>query len=200
MSEARSPRPTPAAARVFTSLEADDALLPGQASAARKVSALFLALLMFAAVPVFWAANAGGVIGDVPAAVAKGKGGNLTADDDGRLGPGDDDADDREFLRTDNTSRDGKSTRGTTDDNDTRTRMGTDSTSRNGKSTRGTTKDNDTRTRMGTDNTSGNNNSTRGTTNDNDTYTVTGTDTGTLTGAASATGTGGGGQTQSASD
>jgi hypothetical protein len=180
----------PPPARVFSRLDADDVLLPREASALRKSSALTLAVLMLCAVPLFWAANAAGLIGDVPTAVAKGKDGGLESDDD-RLGPGDVDDDERTFLRTDQTSRDNKSTRGTTDDNDTRTKMGTDSTSGNGKSTRGTTKDNDTRTKMGTDDTSGNN-STRGTTNDNDTYTVTGTDTGTQTGAASVTGTGGG--------
>ncbi len=135
----------PAAARVFSRLEADDALLSTEASVARKSSAIFLALLMFAAVPVFWAANAAGVIGDVPAAVAKGKG--LAQDDDGQLGPGDDEGDDREFLRTNNTSGNNNSTRGTTRDHDTKTntRGGTNDTSRAGQSTRGTTRDNDTR-------------------------------------------------------
>ena len=137
-----------AAARVFSGLQADDALLPAEASAMRRSSAVFLALLMFAAVPVFWAANAAGVIGDVPTAVAKGSGSHLaTDDDDDRLGPGDDEADDRTFLRTDDTSGNNRSTRGTTRDHDTttRTRGGTNDTSRKGQSTRGTTRDNDTR-------------------------------------------------------
>lgn len=144
----RDPSAAPAAARVFSRLEADDALLAAEASTARKSSAVLLALLMFAAVPVFWAANAAGVIGDVPAAVAKGSGPSLAGDDDDRLGPGDDEVDDREFLRTDDTSGNNRSTRGTTRDHDTqtRTRGGTNDTSRNNQSTRGTTRDNDTRT------------------------------------------------------
>lgn len=145
--EARTVSP---AARVFANLQADDALLPSEASALRKTSAVFLALLVLAAVPLFWAANAAGLIGDVPAAVAKsgnsGPGGG--DDDDDRSGPGDGDDDgDRTFLKTDDTSG-AVSTRGTTADNDTntRTQRGTDDTSRNGQSTRGTTRDNDTRT------------------------------------------------------
>lgn len=162
------------AARVFTDLQADEALLPGEASAVRRSSALFLALLLLATVPLFLAANAAGVIGDVPAALAKGSnsGPGGGDDDDDSSGPGSGDDDDREFLITDDTSRNGHSTRGTTDDNDTRTRMGTNDTSRNGHSTRGTTNDNDTHTRLGTNDTSGAN-STRGTTNDNDTRTNT---------------------------
>lgn len=173
----------PAAARVFSDLQAGDALLPAEASAIRKSSALFLALLVLGAVPLFWAAQAAGVIGDVPAAVAKGSNSGPGGGDDDSSGPGDDDDDDRDALGTDDTSG-ANSTRGTTDDNDTRTRMGTDDTSRNNNSTRGTTNDNDTRTRLGTDDTSGAN-STHGTTNDNDTRTVTGTDTGTNTGTGS---------------
>jgi hypothetical protein len=146
MPSKRSRSCAPPAARAFVRLQAEDALLPAEASALRKSSAIFLAMLMLAAVPVFWAANAAGVIGDVPAAVAKG--GGAGDDDDGRLGPGDgDDADDREFLRTDNTSGNNNSTRGTTRDHDTKTNTkgGTNDTSRPGKSTRGTTRDNDTR-------------------------------------------------------
>ncbi len=147
-------RAVPPAARVFSSLQADDALLPGQAPALRKAGALFLALLVLGAVPLFWAANAAGLIGDVPAAVAKGSnsgpGGGGGDDDDASGRGGDDDA--SAAAATDNTSANGKSTRGTTHDNDTHTRtgMGTDDTSRNGKSTRGTTNDNDTNTRTNT--------------------------------------------------
>jgi hypothetical protein len=142
------------AARVFSSLQAGDALLPGQTSAARKTGALFLALLVLGAVPLFWAANAAGLIGDVPAAVAKGSnsgpGGGSDDDDNSGPGGGHDDDDDASAAATDDTSANGKSTRGTTNDNDTRTRMGTDDTSRNGHSTRGTTNDNDTNTRTNT--------------------------------------------------
>ncbi len=139
-------RAVPPAARVFANLQADDALLASEASALRKTSALFLALLVLAAVPLFWAANAAGLIGDVPAALAKGgnSGPGGGDDDDDR---GDDGDGERTFLKTDDTSG-AVSTRGTTHDNDTntRTQRGTDDTSRNGQSTRGTTRDNDTRT------------------------------------------------------
>ena len=43
-------RDRPAAARVFGDLQADDALLPGEASALRRSGALFLALLVLGAV------------------------------------------------------------------------------------------------------------------------------------------------------
>jgi hypothetical protein len=142
------------AARVFSSLQAGDALLPGQTPALRKAGALFLALLVLGAVPFFWAANAAGLIGDLPAAVAKGSnsgpGGGHDDDDNSGPGGGHDDNDDASAAATDDTSRNGHSTRGTTNDNDTRTRMGTDNTSANGNSTRGTTNDNDTNTRTNT--------------------------------------------------
>ncbi len=156
-SEAR----VPAAARAFGSLHAGEALLPGGGpSATRKGGALFLALLVLAAVPLFWAANAAGVIGDTPAAVAKsnsGPGGGHDDDDNSGPGGGDDD-DDTDTARTDQTSANGHSTRGTTQDNDTGTQTrtgrhggGTNDTSANGHSTRGTTRDNDTRTGTGTE-------------------------------------------------
>ena len=59
-------------ARVFTSLQAEDALLPGEASALRKSGALFLVLMVLTATPLFFAANATGLIGDAPAALAHG--------------------------------------------------------------------------------------------------------------------------------
>ena len=141
-------RDVPSAARVFSSLDADEALLPGGASALRRSGALFLMLLVLGAVPVLMAASAAGLIGDAPAALAKsgssGPGGGDDGDDDdsgtgthtrtGAAGP------------TDDTSANGHSTRGTTNDEDTRTQRGTDDTSANGHSTRGTTDDNDTRT------------------------------------------------------
>lgn len=181
--------PIAPAARVFDNLQASEAILPAEPSPLRKASALTLALLMLCTVPVFWAAQAAGVIGDVPAAVAKGKSG-AGEDDEGRerLGPAEDDADDRTYLRTDNTSGNNRSTRGTTRDRDThtRTRGGTNDTSGNRWSTRGTTRDHDTKTRTkgGTNDTSRNGFSTRGTTRDRDTASNT---------LNSATGTGGGG-------
>lgn len=158
---ARRSRPVSSAARVLSTLQADEALLPGQASALRKGGALFFAVLVLGAVPLFLAANAAGIVGDVPAALAKGSnsGPGGGDDDDGSSGPGsggDDDDDTGTHTRTgragatDDTSRDGHSTRGTTNDNDTRTKLGTDDTSRNGHSTRGTTNDNDTHTGTGT--------------------------------------------------
>jgi hypothetical protein len=145
------PSGVPPAARVFGALEAEEALLPGQVSALRKSGALFLALLVLSAVPLFLAANAAGLIGDVPTAIAKGSNsgpGGGGDDDDDSSGPGSGDDDDRTMLKTDDTSANGNSTRGTTRDNDTqtRTRTGTNDTSRNGNSTRGTTRDNDTDT------------------------------------------------------
>jgi len=147
---------------VFTSLEADEALLPGQASALRRSSALFLVLLVLGAVPLTFAASAAGLIGELPVAVAKGSnsgpGGGDDGDDSSGPGGGDDDDDDSGTgthtrtganAATDDTSVNGHSTRGTTNDEDTRTKRGTDDTSANGESTRGTTDDNDTRTGTG---------------------------------------------------
>ncbi len=148
------------AARVFSSLQADDVLLPGKASALRRSSAVLLALMVLVSAPLFWAANASGLIGDLPSAVAHSGSsgpGSGDDDDDDRSGPGDggDDDDDsgtgthtRTGARadTDDTSANGHSTRGTTNDDDTATKLGTDDTSNNGHSTRGTTNDNDTRT------------------------------------------------------
>jgi hypothetical protein len=153
-----SPRPrrVPSAAHVLSTLQAEDALLPGQASTLRRSGAVLLALMVLGAVPFFLAANAVGLIGDVPAAVAKGgNSGPGSGDDDdgeGSSGRGGDDDDTGTHTRTaagaatDDTSLNGHSTRGTTNDNDTHTKLGTDDTSRNGHSTRGTTNDNDTRT------------------------------------------------------
>jgi hypothetical protein len=150
---ANAKRPVAPAARVFSSLQADDVLLPGQASALRRSGAIILALMVLGATPFFMAANAVGLIGDIPAAVAhggnSGPGGGHDHDDSSGPGAGDDDDDDDQEMRTDETSLRGHSTVGTTNDNDTHTRMGTDETSANGHSTRGTTNDNDTRTATG---------------------------------------------------
>lgn len=160
MSKRDSKRRVPAAARAFNSLQGGDATLPGGPSSTRKLGAIALALLVLAAFPLYLAASAAGVIGDSPAAVAKsnsGPGGGGDDDDGGggSGGGGDDDDDTGTHTRTgaraatDDTSRNGHSTRGTTNDHDTRTRLGTDQTSRNGHDTRGTTNDNDTRTGTG---------------------------------------------------
>lgn len=130
------------AARVFTNLEADDAMLPGHASALRRSGALFLALMVLGAVPLFWAANAAGLIGDLPAAVAKGSnsGPGSGGDDDDNSGPGSGDDDDTGHSGpgarhgTNDTSANGHSTRGTTNDNDTRTGTGTGTQTRTGHS------------------------------------------------------------------
>ncbi|HEX5927965.1 MAG TPA: hypothetical protein VFY48_01075 [Solirubrobacterales bacterium] len=149
MSKKTSDRRTlPPAARVYSSLQAEEALLPGEASALRRSGALFLALLVLAATPLYLAANAAGLIGDAPAALAKGSNSGPGGGDDDSSGPGsgdDDDDDVAEAAKTDDTSANGASTRGTTNDNDTRTRLGTDDTSGQ-NSTRGTTNDNDTNT------------------------------------------------------
>src|ERR1044072_8465848 len=155
------PRRVPPAAHVLGALQPDDALLPGRASTLRRSGAVFLALMVLGAVPFFLAANAIGLIGDLPAAVAKGSnsgpgGGDDDDDSSGPGGRGDDDDDTGTHTRpgardaTDDTSRNGHSTRGTTNDNDTHTKLGTDDPSRNGHSTRGTTNDNDTHTGTGT--------------------------------------------------
>lgn len=141
------------AARVFSSLQADEALLPGRASALRRSGAVMLAFLVLGAFPLYLAANAAGLIGDTPAALAKGSNSGPGSDDDDNSGPGggddnDDDSAVAEAAKTDLTSANGNSTRGTTADNDTRTntQRGTDNTSANNNSTRGTTNDNDTNT------------------------------------------------------
>jgi len=125
------------AARVFSSLQADDVLLPGRASALRRSGAVLLAFLVLGAFPLYLAANAAGLIGDTPAALAKGgnsgPGGGDEDDDSsgpgGNSGPGGDDNDDDTGTHT------GRNAAGATDD-----------TSANGHSTRGTTNDNDTNT------------------------------------------------------
>lgn len=150
MSQKPSRRGVPAAARVFGDLQASEALSPGGTSVPRKTSALFLALLVLGATPLFFAAFAAGVIGDAPAAVAHSNSGPGGDDDSSGPGSGDDDDDDTATVKTDDTSANGHSTRGTTDDNDTKTKLGTDDTSAAGDSTGGTTNDNDTRTRTGT--------------------------------------------------
>lgn len=124
------------AARVFSGLQADDVLLPGRASALRRSGAVVLSLLVLGAFPLYLAANAAGLIGDTPAALAKGS----------NSGPGGGDDDD-------NSGPSGNSgPRGGDEDDDTGTHTGrnaagaTDDTSANAHSTRGTTNDNDTRT------------------------------------------------------
>jgi len=121
-------RTVPAAARVFGSLQAEETLMPGRASALRRSGAVLLALMVLGAFPLYLAANAAGLIGDTPTALAKGSnsGPGGGHDDDGNSGPGGGDDDDDsvagENARTDHTSANGHSTRGTTNDNDTHTR------------------------------------------------------------------------------
>jgi hypothetical protein len=130
-------RTLPPAARVYSGLQAEETLLPGHASALRRSGALLLAFLVLAATPLYFAANAAGLIGDAPAALAKGSnsGPGGGGDDDDSSGPGgnsgpgggDDDDDTGTHTRTgrnaatDDTSANGHSTRGTTNDNDTNT-------------------------------------------------------------------------------
>jgi len=147
MSQQPKRRAVPAAASVFGDLQASEALSPGGASVLRKTSALFLALLVLGATPIFFAAFAAGVIGDAPTAIAKSNSGPGGDDDSSGPGSGDDEDDTTATVGTDDTSANGASTRGTTNDNDTKTKLGTDDTSANAQSTVGTTADNDTGTR-----------------------------------------------------
>jgi hypothetical protein len=149
-------RAVPPAARVFSRLQADDALLPGETSALRRSGALVLALMVLAAVPFYLAANAAGLIGDAPAAIAKGSnsgpGGGGDDDDSSGPGSGDDDDDDNgrhhTRLGTDDTSANGHSTRGTTNDNDTHTRDQTHTRTQGQTRTHGQTRGH-TQTRTG---------------------------------------------------
>jgi hypothetical protein len=146
-------RNVPAAARVFSGLQGGDAVLPGETSAARKSGALLLAILVLAATPLYFAANAAGLIGDAPAAVAKGSNSGPGGGDDDSSGPGSGDDDDRDGdnvrgLHTDDTSANGHSTRGTTNDNDTRTNSRTHTRTRGHTQTR-TQGQTQTRTRTG---------------------------------------------------
>jgi hypothetical protein len=60
MSQQSDGRRVPVAARVFGDLQAEDALSPGGVSALRKTGALFFALLVLSATPLFLAAFAAG--------------------------------------------------------------------------------------------------------------------------------------------
>lgn len=142
----------PPAARAFYNLQGVDVLTPGGHSGTKRSGALFLIVMALLTAPLFLAANAAGLIGDLPAAVAHGSSnsGSGSGDDGDSSGPGDgdDDGDDSTALGTDETSANNQSTVGTTQDNDTKTKMGTDDTS-HGTETGGTTKDNDTNTSTG---------------------------------------------------
>ena len=61
-------RSVSSAARVYSRLHADDALLPGEVSALRRSAALFLALMVLSTVPLFLAANAAGLATEAPTA------------------------------------------------------------------------------------------------------------------------------------
>src|ERR1044072_4258598 len=90
MSKRDAKRAIPAAARAFDSLQAEDAILPGGVSLGRRSGAIALAVLVLAAFPLHLAANAAGLIGDVPTALAKGSnsGPGGGGDDDDSSGPG----------------------------------------------------------------------------------------------------------------
>ena len=159
-------------ARVFTRLEVDDALLPAEASALRKSGALFLALMVLLVVPLFLAANAAGLIGDTPSALAsKGSGhaGGHGHDDHGNGNGGagdDDDEDSASAVQSNDTSANGQQTRGTTKGNTAQ--QASHDTSANGRHTGGTTNanGNGTQTQASND-TSANGQQTVGTTSAN---------------------------------
>ena len=136
-------------------------MLPAPPSGAKRASAIFLTVMLLISAPLFWAANAAGLIGDVPAASPRAaadtaatmtttEGTEAVAMTMTTTATGG-------TLKTDDTSRNGHSTRGTTNDNDTHTKLHdtnataggptTPARKRNDHSTRGTTNDNDTRTR-----------------------------------------------------
>ena len=123
--------PLSPAARAFSTLTEQGDWMPAPASPAKRFSAVLLAMMVLASAPLFWAANAIGLAGDLPVAVAASGPGHSGSgdDDDDNSGPGsgDDDDDDsgQSNVRTDDTSRAGHSTRGTTRDNDTNTNTGT---------------------------------------------------------------------------
>lgn len=136
----------PAAARAFAALQGEDATTAGGGpSVQRRFGATVLALLVLAAFPLYLAASSTGLLGDAPTALAKGPnsgpGSSGGDDDDDSSGPGPAGDDDARAADDD-------------DDTGTHTRTGargaTDDTSRPGASTRGTTRDNDTRTNSNT--------------------------------------------------
>jgi hypothetical protein len=129
------------AARAFLHLTPDGAVAENSGpSAARRAAGLFLALMVLAAMPLFWVASASGHGGDQPAAVKSGSSGPGSGhedDDEGDDGHGGDD------TATGTTRGTGPSN---TNTNDTRTGTATDPTG----TTRGTgpsnTNTHDTRT------------------------------------------------------
>jgi hypothetical protein len=144
----------PAAARAFTALQGGDATTDGGGpSAQRRFGATMLALLVLAAFPLYLAASSTGLFGDAPTALAKGPnsgpGSSGSDDDDDSSGPGSGGSDD-----DDTSGGSGRDGRADNDGTGTHTRTGardaTDDTSRPGASTRGTTRDNDTRTNSNT--------------------------------------------------
>jgi hypothetical protein len=99
MPQRPSNREVPPAARAFSALQAEDALLPGEASALRRSLALVLAGLVLVSVPLYGAANAVGLVGDRPLAIAKQGTTSQPGGDDGASGgsgegDGDDESDD----------------------------------------------------------------------------------------------------------
>ena len=103
------------AARAFTRMQAEDALLPAEASALKRSGALFFCLMVLISAPLFWAANAAGIIGDVPTAIAhSGNSGPGGDDDDGHSGPGGGGDGDGDNQGTAGTSAQAHDTAGTT--------------------------------------------------------------------------------------
>ena len=138
----------PKAARAFYNLQGEDALLPAEASALKKSGAIALMAMVLLSAPLFWAANAMGLIGDVPTAIAKDGSSGPGGGDDDNSGPGDggdgDDDDNAGHQDTQGTSAAARDTAGTTaggddtagnnDDN-----QDTQGTSAGGHDTAGTT-------------------------------------------------------------
>ena len=114
----------PRAARAFYNLQGSDALLPAETSALKRSGALFLAAMVLLSAPLFWAANAAGLIGDVPSAIAKSSNSGPGGGDDDSSGPGggdDDGDDDNSGPGTAGTSAAGNDTAGTTAGDNTAT-------------------------------------------------------------------------------
>lgn len=141
----------PSASRAFYRLQGEDVLLPAEASALKRSSALFLAVMVLLSAPLFWAANAAGLIGDVPSAIAHNGSGHGGSDDDssgsGGDGDGGDDGDDDDDA-TAGTSAPGADTAGTTAGDDDTVTNGTQGTS-GANDTAGTTAGDDTNTAGG---------------------------------------------------
>ena len=131
------------AARAFLLLAPDRAVVEeSRPSAARRAAGLFLALMVLAAMPLYWVAAASGHGGDQPAAVKSGSSGPGSGEEDGEDGDDTNDGDDPSATGT-ATSHRGDGTRGTTGNTgntftEAPSATGT-ATSHRGDGTRGTT-------------------------------------------------------------